>query len=417
MTGASKDVAERKPLKVLHVFYGKDIVGGGSYSMLYLCEGLAVSKRFEVQAVVPRTKEKVVFGLLSRQGIKAFNICLPWIARWRTRKARIAMPIRRLLWPIMGIIADKKIARIIETEDIDVVHIGGAVIDAGLRPALRAGKPVIWHLREYVERDHDMKYLHKQRAFQNYAKASCCICVSESLADYYRQELPNTRIESIYNGILSQHELDKLSQCRRTLYASGGVWKMVFLGGVRETKGTYELLSALVEFRERNKVDFRLDIYGSASSEDKARLTDLLANSGLADCVEYKGWVKIDSRLLRKYDISFTCSRSEAFGRVTAEAMCNRVLVIGANAGGTAELIGNGRGILYQAGNSADLARSIERVVTGNIDYYDTIENAFSFAYENFSREAYVAKVCDIYREVLEKSKTQDPVAGMCESK
>jgi glycosyltransferase involved in cell wall biosynthesis len=55
-------------------------------------------------------------------------------------------------------------------------------------------------------------------------------------------------------------------------------------------------------------------------------------------------------------------STSETIGTVTLEAMARRVPVIGSRAGGTTELLSDGRGFLFEAGHAQDLARAVEAV-------------------------------------------------------
>jgi len=60
-------------------------------------------------------------------------------------------------------------------------------------------------------------------------------------------------------------------------------------------------------------------------------------------------------------------SKAETFGMVTIESMATGTPVIGSNAGGTPELLGNGdRGILFESMNKASLARAIEQFVNAH---------------------------------------------------
>ncbi len=54
---------------------------------------------------------------------------------------------------------------------------------------------------------------------------------------------------------------------------------------------------------------------------------------------------------------------NEAFGRVTVEALTAGRPVVGANSGGTAELVHHGvDGLLFRPGDAADLARCLARL-------------------------------------------------------
>lgn len=331
-------------IRVLHVFYGDNIAGGGSFSMLYLCEGLKSMDNIDVQAIVPFTKEREMSSLLEEKKIKSHNLSVPWMVHERRSRETLKNRVASLYHTIERQRTDREIARIIEHEHINIVHIGGAVIDVGLRPAMKMGVPVVWHFREFVERDHDLVYYNKARAFAEYARASQCITVSNAVTDYYQSLLPGTPINTVYNGMIFQGEFARSAYSVNKRPAPEGVWRMAFFSGLKRTKGIADLLQGLVEFRNNSDVRFKLDIFGRASDEELSRMQNFLQANNLRDYVDFKGWSKVDSQLMSNYDIVFTCSRSEAFGRVTADAMCNGVLVIGADTGGTKELLTAGGG-------------------------------------------------------------------------
>ena len=76
------------------------------------------------------------------------------------------------------------------------------------------------------------------------------------------------------------------------------------------------------------------------------------------------GEVKNMSFVRNTVDIELVCSRFEAFGRVTIEAMNNGLPLIGANAPATDEIICDEvNGLLYEVNNPNDLARQIDRLI------------------------------------------------------
>lgn len=89
----------------------------------------------------------------------------------------------------------------------------------------------------------------------------------------------------------------------------------------------------------------------------------ILNEAGLKDRVTYFGYQLKVAEFLKQADIAFTCSKSEAFGRITVEAMMSGCLAVGANCAGTAELIRNGEtGLLfdYRPGEWDDLLQKME---------------------------------------------------------
>ena len=96
------------------------------------------------------------------------------------------------------------------------------------------------------------------------------------------------------------------------------------------------------------------------------------------------------------------CSRAEAFGRVTVEAMKCGVPVIGARAAGTAELIKDGQtGLLYQPGNVGDLADTIEKLISNGEMRARLAEAARRWAHETFSRARFARQFLALAHEAL----------------
>lgn len=74
--------------------------------------------------------------------------------------------------------------------------------------------------------------------------------------------------------------------------------------------------------------------------------------------------------LRKTMDLELICSRSEAFGRVTIEAMLHSIPVIGANSGGTPELIiDKENGLLFQYGDIDELVDKIETLINNKVLY------------------------------------------------
>ena len=64
--------------------------------------------------------------------------------------------------------------------------------------------------------------------------------------------------------------------------------------------------------------------------------------------------------LRKKIDVELVCSRAEAFGRSTVEAMLGGIPVIGCNSGGTPELVKDEiTGFLFEYGNYIELSEKM----------------------------------------------------------
>ncbi len=119
--------------------------------------------------------------------------------------------------------------------------------------------------------------------------------------------------------------------------------------------------------------------------------------------VEFLGAVTDEERtgLYRACDLFVAPSRYESFGIVYAEAMSFGKPVVGCDAGGAPEVIGEKAGLLARPGDPADLAERIlelcqdrERCVQMGRDAYDRASTLFS-------REKMARDTVDLYRQVL----------------
>jgi glycosyltransferase involved in cell wall biosynthesis len=103
----------------------------------------------------------------------------------------------------------------------------------------------------------------------------------------------------------------------------------------------------------------------------------------------------------KKMDAELVCSKSEAFGRVTIEAMKNGMIVVGADTGGTKELIHDGKdGFLFRMGDANDLAEKIRMIIDQKVDLQYIKENALLNAKE-FSIAKCANSIRTLYADIL----------------
>jgi glycosyltransferase involved in cell wall biosynthesis len=120
----------------------------------------------------------------------------------------------------------------------------------------------------------------------------------------------------------------------------------------------------------------------------------------VADLVEFWGYVPDPERAFLAADVALMCSRSEAMGRVTAEAMSCYRPVIGYAAGGTPELIADGTtGRLYHGG-ADELAGVMAEYAAAPELAWEHGAVGWAAARQRHSAEGYVARVHEVIRGV-----------------
>ena len=102
------------------------------------------------------------------------------------------------------------------------------------------------------------------------------------------------------------------------------------------------------------------------------------------------------SKDIKKYyqeaNVLLMCSDSEAFGRVTIEAMSHGVVVIGKSSGATPEIIKDGvNGLLYDG--EEELYDKMIHFIDNQSSMNEIVENAWQTVYSKFTKERYLEKM------------------------
>jgi glycosyltransferase involved in cell wall biosynthesis len=93
---------------------------------------------------------------------------------------------------------------------------------------------------------------------------------------------------------------------------------------------------------------------------------------------------------------------SEALGIVNLEALCCETPVVSTNVGGIPEVVCDGKnGILVQPSNAAKLAEAIQYFLDNKDVRKKFGKNGRKWVVENFSFEAMVKRLCQIYKELI----------------
>jgi glycosyltransferase involved in cell wall biosynthesis len=167
---------------------------------------------------------------------------------------------------------------------------------------------------------------------------------------------------------------------------------LIIAGRVTAEKGQFEAVCAMSHLIHSRRIDhINLQILGAQPSDSQvAIIRDFITANHLTDHVHVLPFSNEPLTLVRTCDALLMCSRCEAFGRVTVEAMKLGLPVIAANTGGSVELVHHGiNGLLYEWGNPLDLAKQILKIISDPEDYARMSRHARSFANTRFSAETH----------------------------
>jgi len=167
---------------------------------------------------------------------------------------------------------------------------------------------------------------------------------------------------------------------------------ILYVGALEEKKGVrilFEAFAAAVAERP----GLRLELAGKGALLEPLRAA--AARSGLADRVRFHGQVeREDMRRLYRRATALVCPSlwMENFPNVVYEAMAHDCPVIGSDRGGIAELLADGRGLLYPAKDAGALAARLTQVAAGDPGVSARAMRARAFVQTDLAEDRFLAE-------------------------
>lgn len=259
-----------------------------------------------------------------------------------------------------------------------------------LRIAKRLGKKVIVHFHAFsVEDTVAGKEADKYRRF--FYDADRIIVLSE----WWKRQLietlsiPKDKIEVLYNPC-PQVEENQCAKHKNILYA----------GTVNERKGYSDLIRAFAKIAPRHP-EWTLVFAGNGEVEQGRRLA---AELGVADRVEFLGWVNGDAKEKAFQEASIFClpSYAEGFPMAVLDAWAYGLPVVTTPVGGLPDVAKDGENmLLFTPGDIDTLAIQLERMIVDERLRARIAEESERFANGVFSIEAVNKKLADIYASLV----------------
>jgi glycosyltransferase involved in cell wall biosynthesis len=281
----------------------------------------------------------------------------------------------------------------------DVVYTNTSTVCVGALAATLLGRRHIWHLHEFGFEDQGLEFILGERFSIAFIErlSDRCICVSKALAHKYERTIRSDKLAVIYPSMQRawrerENAVPELSPKR---------FRCVIVGALIEGKGQSESVRALACLKGKN-LNIELIIAGEGVPSYRRTIEALIRTNGLGGEALLIGRIASSTSLMLSADVVLVCSTSEAFGRVTVEAMFASKPVIGAASGATPELITEGfNGLLYQAGNPAELAERIFYLYENPSVAHRLGENGNGWAKTMFTMDRYSTELIAVLDEVI----------------
>ena len=391
-----------KSKNILFIASDNNSTSGAFLSMVRLCAILKEKYNCNILVVLPRSGDGI--SLLNDNKInsiivRSYNWFIPY--RPRTLKRKIKRFLCFFWMPLTYFFnkaAIKKLTNIIKSNKIDLIHINTSCTYVGAEAALKCAVPYIWHIREFLEEDQERTIWNQSYSTRLFSKADAIIAISDSLYDKYNKKLNSDNIYKIYNGIAKE----KFESIDRAILKNDHI-NLLMVGSINKSKGQGQAVEACNLLIKDGIKNFKLTLVGK-KSEYAESLMNIVNQRKLNKYITFVGPQKNIENYYKNSDILLMCSESEAFGRVTVEAMMSGCLVIGSNSGCTRELINDGKtGILYKAGDYLDLKNKILYSINNKSNANKLALSGKKYMLENMTDFKNARNIHDLYEIILSK--------------
>lgn len=386
------------PFRVCFVSHsGMD--GGAQRSMIDLIDALA-ARGVESRVVLPEGGS-MASALQARAVPYVVYRYRPW-----TRDTPLPRWDRFLKKPLVHVLRAVKLSRLIGRWRCHVIVTNTSTVCEGALAARILRLPHITHVREFGDPDHGHHFEWGVRLSVRLLRmlSTRVVFNSAALARHYRRQVPPSRARVIYNAV-SVPAASLAQEDPAGPRKFGATFSCVLVGYLNPGKGHEDAIRAIADLLGRGvRVSLKL-VGGAGPPAYKRRLRALIDSLGVSELVEMVGAAPNPWPFFREADVALMCSRMEAFGRVTVEAMKLGTPVIGARSGGTSEVIHDRfNGFLYTPGDARELADKIEELTRDRDGARRMGERARRFATEMFSQERYGGEFLDLLNEVTKGS-------------
>lgn len=218
-------------------------------------------------------------------------------------------------------------------------------------------------------------------------KAHTVMPIDCSTEDAVRDRLPEVRLARIPNCV----NLSDLAQQNNNASPDH---RAVFIGWVIPSKGIRELIEAWARLK---RSDWKLYVIGPGDRAYRAQLLDTYGPEGVSFLGELPHGEAI--KCLGQAEVFVLPSYTEGFPNVVIEAMALGKAIIATRVGAIPEMLGDGCGLLVDAGNTEELADALRRLFEDEQLRTLMGGRARDRAISEFSIEAVFEKYLGVWRQ------------------
>ncbi len=231
-----------------------------------------------------------------------------------------------------------------------------------------------------------------------YRRATQVIAISRAAASAL-QEAGIRRIQVIPSAVRRVAPNHARVQAFRDQHGLNGYRVLATMGALTPEKDPCTMIEAIRQLRQLRD-DFRFVHFGEGTL--RPLLEARIAEYGLQQSYLLVGFHDNVEEFFPMLDGFVMSSRQEGLGSAVLDAMMHGVPVVSTNAGGLAESLGDGRGVLVPAGDAPALAAGISRLLADDHTSRQAREEMIEQAQAWVERECSLAAMGERYLRLFE---------------
>jgi len=263
----------------------------------------------------------------------------------------------------LPIINARKLARIIDDNQIDLVHMhwGKDFALAALAKAFSKRKPKLVYTRQMMVTRYKNDFYHRFL----YSQLDLLLTITRQLEQLYKKYIPGTglRIKTLYYGVKPPENIlghDEIVSIRKDKGFNEGDFIIGLFGRLEDGKGQHLLIKALSMAQQNNRQVKALIVGHEMDEGYRQILIELADTLGVGDSITFNDFVVKPQELMQICDCICLTTYEETFGLVLPEAMRAGIAVIGSNKGGVPEIIDHQEtGLLFESKDENSLYQQI----------------------------------------------------------
>jgi len=283
----------------------------------------------------------------------------------------------------------------------DVFLTNTIVIPWGALSAMMLGRPHVWFVREFGDKDHGLDFYFPLQDVRKFIRdySNIVLTNSNAIRESLDEDSSDTVIKTVYMDIEMPSLPSSIGYLRYFKISSAA--KLLILGAIIPGKGQEDAIIAVAELMVRGH-DVELLVMGYWSNPEYfEKLQSIVSEKELHARVRFEEFRDDPYPVMDEADIVLVCSHKEAFGRVALEAMLLGKPVVASNVGGLPEIVRDGcTGFLYESGNPEDLADKVEALIRDPEQRALFGRKGLEIATECFTAAGYGGKVAQTLREL-----------------